>query len=70
MNRILSVTQARSQYLKKLAESKRSGTTSERIEANRQMKHAVRALQQAQMRQRLGGSRRIIRQADWNEELT
>ena len=70
MNRVLSITQARTQYLLRIAESKRTGTTKERHEADREVRRAVRVLQQAQMTDRLRRSRgRIPRPTDWNEEL-
>lgn len=72
MNRILSVTQARSLYLKRVTEAKGAhSSTRERHEANREVKRAVRALQQAQLTERLRKSRgRIPRPMDWNQEIS
>jgi hypothetical protein len=58
-------------YLKRMAESKNSGSTSERMQADRVLKQAARALQQAQMTQRLNVARRagISRPGDWNVEV-
>ncbi len=70
MNRILSVTQARSLYLISIAESKRPNSTVDRLQADRNLKRAARALQQAQMTHRLQIERRagISRPGDWNVE--
>ncbi len=71
MNRILSTTQARSLYLKRIAEAKQSRSSSERHAAQREVKKAVRALQQAQFRDRrraTGG--RVPRPDDWNVEIS
>lgn len=71
MNRILSVTQARSQYLLRISEAKGINSSKERHEADRQVKRAVRALQQAQMTARLRKSRGgIPRPLDWNLEIS
>lgn len=71
MNRILSVTQARSLYLMRIAEAKGTTSARERHEANRELKRAVRALQQAQMTDRLRKARgRIPRPMDWNQEIS
>ncbi len=71
MNRVLSVTQARSLYLKRVGEARKTGNSAERHEASVNVKRAARALQQAQMTERLRKSRgRIVRPADWNVEVS
>ena len=68
--RRLSVEQARSQYLRVLAEAKVQQPGKEQEAANLAVKQAVRALQQAQMTQRIRKSARasINRPGDWNLE--
>lgn len=69
-NRVLSIEQARSQYLKTIAEAKLSNTNRERERSSQEVKQAVKNLQQAQMTSRLQKSRRasINRPSDWNIE--
>lgn len=71
MNRVLSITQARSLYMKSIAESKRPASTIDRLQANRDLKRAARALQRAQMTHRLRSARQagISRPDDWNVEV-
>lgn len=70
MDRILSVTRARSQYLLRIADAKLSTSTVDRDQAVRELKRAARALQQAQLTHRLQTARRagISRPDDWNVE--
>jgi hypothetical protein len=70
LTRVLSVEQARSQYLRTIAEAKLPNTGKEQDEANLAVKRAVKALQQAQMTRRLRKSARmgISRPSDWNLE--
>ncbi len=71
MVRVLSITQARSLYLKRVAEAKIPNSAKERHQADREVKRAVRALQQAQLTDRLRRSRgRIPRPSDWNMEIS
>lgn len=71
MSRVLSITQARSQYLRSITESKRPASTAGRLQAERDLKRAARALQQAQMTHRLQKARQagIVRPDDWNVEV-
>lgn len=68
--RVLSIEQARSQYLRVLAESKAPGSGVEQEAASRNLKRAVKALQQAQFTQRLRKLSRqgVSRPFDWNLE--
>ena len=71
MNRVLSVAQARSLYLKSVAEAKRQETSQDRSQALQVVKSAEKTLQRAQMQARLRKSQgRIARPTDWNEELS
>ena len=69
MRRIVTVTQARSQYLKTLAAAETSNTSEERRQAQQEVKDAARVLQSAQMQQRLKVKRGpVSRPSDWNAE--
>lgn len=73
MPRVLTVTKARSIYLKTLADSKLPvASEQERLHVQKELKAAQRVLQQAQMHERIrgGSTRRISRPTDWNEELS
>lgn len=71
MNRVLSVSQARSQYLLRLSEAKEANSMHDRDTAARAVKQAIRSLQQAQMTERIRGARRRIpRPSDWNLEVS
>lgn len=70
MNRVFTVTQARSIYLRRLAESKRTGSADEQLQAHKDVKKAQRLLQQAQLTHRLRRAKnaRVPRPHDWNAE--
>ena len=71
INRVLSVAQARSQYLLRLSEAKKANSRADRDTATRAVKLAMRSLQQAQMTERIRGARRRIpRPLDWNAEIS
>lgn len=70
-SRVLSVTQARSIYLRRISAAKRAISSRERHEAKREVERAAKALQRAQMTARLRGAQtRVPRPLDWNEELS
>ena len=73
INRTMTVERARAQYLKAATATNRGrfGTEAQHMAAQRDMRVAKKALQMAQLRDRLNGARgrRIARPMDWNEEL-
>lgn len=71
LRRVLSVTQARSLYLKRITDARNTSSSRERNQADRDLKSAARALQQAQMTARLRRGRiRVPRPTDWNVEIS